>query len=88
MPAVARREPTGERATLPAAARISRRRLMETRAILLATDQATGRAAFQRWGSSKAACAELMIVLAAPFRLAMRDERPPKLILSRPRLNW
>ena len=50
----------------------------ETRAILLATDQATGRAAFQRWGELKGVCADLMIVLAAPFRLAMRDERSPK----------
>ncbi len=50
---------------------------VETRAILLATDQATGRATFQRWGELKGVCAELMIVLAGPFRSAMRDERLP-----------
>ncbi len=49
----------------------------ETRAILLATDQPTGCAAFQRWGELKGVHAELMIVLAEPFRLAMRDERSP-----------
>ncbi len=49
----------------------------ETRAILLATDQATGCVAFQRWGELKGVCAELMIVLAAPFRAAMHDGRSP-----------
>ena len=49
----------------------------EAQAILLATDQATGRAKFQRWGELKGACAELIIVLAEPFRLAMREERSP-----------